>query len=194
MVLERDKVVKPIQYPQRPNRIALETRPPIPGSVLDPEAYTDPRRQGQIHVRFDYQADTNLLAQRTDYHVMSPDDHYIEVDSADEVPQVYYLPPSTSTGIQTLRPIVDTVNNLYISYHFDHRNNRWFKMITRLRKDLHYPQPPVTYNANRVPYYGSRGTRYVRFRKRVTIHGGPDQEIMNRVYFDRAGLSGLETE
>jgi len=190
MPLDPNREPKPVNYPQRPN-IALHD--PAPKMPVSQEGYKDPRRAGQIHVRFDYDAAGNALKDLPDYQVISPDDHNISIDSANDVPQAYYLPPSTTTGIQTLRPIVDTVNNLYISYHFDHRNNRWIKMVTRLRKDLHYPQPPVTYNANRVPYYGSRGSRYVRYKKKLVPNTSQnDQEVLNRIYFDRAGLSGME--
>ncbi len=191
-MLNRDRELKPIHYPERPQVALRDPAPKMP--VVPSDDYKDPRRDGQVHVRFDYQADQNALAELDNYQVVSPDDHNISIDSANDVPQAYYLPPSTVTGIQTLRPIVDTVNNLYISYHFDHRNNRWIKMVTRLRKDLHYPQPPVMYNANRVPYYGSRGTRYIRYKKRLSVNPKPDQETLNRVYFDRAGLSGIEAE
>lgn len=189
-MLDRDREVRPIQYPQRPN-IAIRGTPRVRKANLAPSKYVDERRSGITHVIFDYQAETNPLRDKEKYEVISPDDPHIEVDSANDVSQVYYLPPANVRGHQGLRPIVDTINNIHVAYYYDRMTNQWIKMVTRLQKDLTYPEPPVGYNYNYLQYYGSRGTRYVRTRKRLSRNVKDHRSKANRIYYgNRAGTSG----
>lgn len=154
--------------------------------------YTDSRQLKQQVTRFDFEAATNPLADKEGFLIQSPDDPFIKVDSADDITQSYTLPPSTGTwGCQFLRPFVDPVHKILVTYHFDHMNLQWVRMTTRLRPDLPIVQPPANQYVNSPQYYfSSRGSRYVRERQKVTEMNRRRRSISNRLFRGRAGTSG----
>lgn len=191
MSFEPGEIIQPIQYPLRPSRISIGGAG-LPHKSPAPNKFVDRRREGLRHVRFDFRAEVNPLKDRSDYEIVSPEDFNITIDSANDQSQVYYLPSYHPRGSQLLRPIVDRVNNIYITYHYDRMSQKWVKMITRLRKDLQFPSPPVTYTRDHVPYYGSRGTRYVRYKRDIAGKHERRQSLWNRLFYgNKSGTSGV---
>ncbi len=198
MVLRRGQQPKPINIPQRGKNGQVDSHRGggVPNVPLQRHPagrrYSDPRQLRQLKVRLDFEADTNPLAKEENFDVMSPDDEYIRIDSADEIIQPYTLPSSTGTwGCQLLRPFVDPIHNILVTYHFDHMDLRWVRMTTRLSPDLRIPRPPANQHTNSPQYYfGSRGSRYVRHKRKVTEMGRRKKSHSNRLYRGRAGTSG----
>ncbi len=155
-------------------------------------SYRDPRQERQLKVRFDFEADSNPLRDSENYHIISPEDSFIKIDSADQILQPYTLPPSSGTwGCQFLRPFMDAANKILVTYHFDHMNLRWVRMTTRLRPDLPIVQPPASQFTDGPRFYWrSRGSRYVRTKKKVQDINRRRRSTANRLYRGRAGTSG----
>lgn len=190
MVLRQGREIKPINFPKRRNIAIRDTRNRV-HRQLAPELYQDPRHLEQKKFRLDFEAEANGLQGIGQYKIVSPENQNITIDSADEVLQVYTLPPGHNFGCQALRPIVDYVNNILITYHFDRQNLRYVKFITRLRKDATFPQPPAgQFNANYLPYFGSRGTRYIRTKRSLAVDPKRRRSVSNRTYRGGSGVSG----
>jgi hypothetical protein len=153
--------------------------------------YHDPRELGPRHIRFDYDVDviSNPFINDTTYTVYTPDDQDITIDSADDIPQDYFLPPDGG-GQTLLRPFVDPVNKILVTHHFDRKHLTWVRMVTRLRKDVNIPRPPANqFNISPQYYYKSRGNRYVRYKPKVRQIARP-RYLSDRIYEGRSGLSG----
>jgi len=165
----------------------VASKVPISGS----SNYHDHRELGQRHIRFDYDVDAafNPFINDATYTVYTPDSQDIEIDSADDVPQRYTMPPDGG-GQTLLRPIVDPVNKILVTYHFDRKHLTWVRMVTRLRKDVNIPQPPGNqFTISPQYYYKSRGNRYVRQRLKVQQMVRP-RYLSDRIYEGRSGTSG----
>lgn len=191
MALRPGEQPKPINIPKRD--VDFRRDPSlIHRRYIAGKRYHDPRQLRQQVMRLDFEADNNPLANKENYVVQSPDDTFIKIDSADNIKQSYTLPPSSGTwGCQLLRPYVDPVHNILVTYHFDHMNLRWVRMTTRLRPDLQIAQPPANQYVNSPQYYwSSRGSRYVRNRRKVTNTNRRRRSFSNRLFRGRAGTSG----
>lgn len=180
-----------IRYPRRPNRAQAEGR--TDGVVHPNPKRPDPQIvRGQKNVRFSYEPQNNNLSNSEDYIFQSPEDGYIEIDTADATMQEYVVPSSGgSYGQHTLsKYFIDPVNKILVVYHFNHQDNKWIKTTTRLRKDLPIPRPPVgQFNHNAQQVYASRGSRYQIDREefqRVERR----RYISNRLWSGRSGRSG----
>ena len=153
--------------------------------------YHDDREFGPRHIRFDYDIDpvADPFVNDSTYDIYTPDTQYVEVDSANDVPQDYFL--ASFDGNQTLlRPFIDPIHKILVTYHFDRRHLKWVRMVTRLRKDAPIVRPPAMQMVNSAQYYwGSRGRRYVRNKPKVQQIARP-RFISDRVYEGRSGISG----
>jgi len=154
--------------------------------------YHDDRQFGPRHIRFDrgFEVGTDYsFVEQGDYTYYSPDAQDITIDSADDVPQNYYVPPH-GDGLTLMRPIIDPIHNILVTYHFDRKHLTWIRMVTRLRKDVTFPQPPAQqYTTSPNYYYKSRGNRYVRNRQKIEQIGRP-RFISDRIWDGRSGISG----
>lgn len=153
--------------------------------------YYDKRELGPQHIRFDYDVDpdSNPFINDTTYTVYTPDDQDLVIDSADDVPQRYTMPPYGGPQV-LLRPFVDPVNKILVTHHFDRKHLTWVRMVTRLRKDVNIPSPPANqFNISPQYYFKSRGNRYVRQKVKVQQIKRP-RYLSDRVYEGRSGLSG----
>jgi hypothetical protein len=153
--------------------------------------YHDHRELGPRHIRFDYDVDaaSNPFINDTTYTVYTPDNQDIVIDSADDVPQDYYM-PSHGGGQTLLRPFVDPIKKILVTHHFDRKHLTWVRMVTRLRKDVLIPQPPANqFNISPQYYFKSRGRRYVRTKTKVQQMIRP-RYLSDRIYEGRSGLSG----
>jgi len=163
----------------------------IPRASVAGSAYHDDRQLGPRHIRFDYDRDiaSNPFVNDATYTIYSPEAQDIVIDSADDVPQNYFL-PSYGGGQTLLRPFVDPIHKILVTYHFDRKHLTWTRMITRLRKDITIPQPPAQqYNISPQYYYKSRGHRYVRAKPKIKQIARP-RYISDRIYEGRSGISG----
>ena len=185
--MTKQEYPKPIQYPKR----SVEAiRKPIPMKRVLKRP--DRREERQLQVRIDVNADTNRFKDDPNHSIQSPEDPVINIDSADNIIQPYTVPASGGNYGQFNigRYFIDTANNIMTVYHFDQQNLRWIKFVTRLRKDIVFPRPPVmTLSHNAVYVYGSRGRRYVRSKQGV-VQTSRRQYISNRRYNNRTGTSG----
>jgi hypothetical protein len=161
-------------------------------------AYHDDRQFGPQHIRFDRGLDVGTeysFVQEGDTTIYSPDAQRIVIDSADDIPQNYYLPSHGGSapgggGTTLLRPIVDSIHKILVTYHFNRKDLAWIKMVTRLRKDVTLPLPPAqSYTTSPNYYYKSRGNRYVRNKQKVQQIGRP-RYLSDRIWDGRSGISG----
>lgn len=180
----------PISIPQR-NISYLRDPRFVPLGHPAGRRFHDPRELGQKKVRFDFELEMNPFFGDDDYRIFSPDGHYIEIDSADDIKQPYHLHPHSGVGgCALLRPMVDPINKIMVTYHFDHQNLRWVRTVTRLRKDLRIVRPPANQHTTSPQYYfKSRGTRYVRKKQKVQ-EMARRRFISNRIFRGRSGVSG----
>lgn len=190
MVLRPGQEPKSIQYPHR-NISYLRDPSLVTRRLPAGSRYRDPRQLRQLKVRFDLDAETNPWAGAPNTQIYSPWDKMVAIDSADDIRQPYYVHANTGReGFTVMRPMIDPVHKIMTTYHFDRVNLRWVRMVTRLRPDLPLPQPPANQLVNAsLPYWSSRGTRYVRNRVR-TPQAPVRRDIANRRYRDRSGVSG----
>jgi len=178
-----------IRHPRRPNRASH------PDRGRNHRRYNPagaPARRTPKKIRIAFDPEMSPFDDDPNYKMLSPESPFIEIDSADEIAQEYTVPSTAGSHGQHTLPkyFVDPVNKILVVYYFNHQDNTWMRQVTRLRSDLHIPQPPVgqhTHNAQVV--LGSRGTRYQRERanvKRVSRR----RVISNRIYRGRSGISG----
>lgn len=181
---------RPITIPQR-NISYLRDPSFIPLVHLAGSKFVDRRALGQKKVRFDFELDMNPFFGDEEYKIFSPDGYYIEIDSADDIKQPYHLHPHGGTGgCSLLRPMVDPIKKIMVTYHFDQQNLRWVRTVTRLRKDLRIVRPPANQHTTSPQYvFRSRGTRYVRKKQKVQ-EMARRRFISNRIYRGSSGVSG----
>lgn len=186
---------KPINIPIRgfEGRPISYLRDPALIRVRHPagQRFVDRRKLGQKKVRFDYELEMNPFLGDEDHRIFSPDGFYVEVDSADDIKQDYHLHPHSGVGgCALLRPMVDPVHKIIVTYHFDQTNLRWVRVITRLREDLPIVRPPANQHTTSPQYvFRSRGTRYIRKKQKVETLARR-RFIANRTFRGRSGVSG----
>jgi hypothetical protein len=179
----------PINYPKR-NINYIRKPIPLPRRALAGET-PDRRETQQLKVRIALDAEQNRFYNDPDHSIQSPEDNFVEIDSADNIIQTYTVPASAGNYGQfsITKYFVDKVNKILVVYHFDEQNLHWVRFVARLRKDLEFPQAPaMTMVSNSVYVFGSRGRRYVRNKHQIT-HINRREYLINREYNDQLGTT-----